>query len=200
MNYKCQKIALFPTLVFSVEDFLSKEQCKNIARYIKNKELGQHSAIIGDGATTYHSKETELLQEISNNVTGCENVYSTLNEVISQYSSDSGIEVLKGIDNSWTNIQNVGSVLAEHTHPLSTLSGAIYIHADANSSSINFINPNPFVNFTNYYETRTEFSFYYYYLKPSIGQLIIFPSWLKHGSNGAKNNTKGRTVISFNVF
>jgi len=200
MSYKYKKFALFPTLVFSIEDFLSKEQCKNIALYIKKKELYQHSAIIGNGATTYYSKEDKLIQEISKKVAKCEKMWSSLDEITKQYSIDSGIKIIKGIENSWLNIQNVDSVLSEHTHPLSTLSGAIYVHVDDDSSNINFTNPNPFMTFTNFQDTRTEFSYNYFYIKPTIGQLVIFPSWLQHGSNQIKNNTVGRTVISFNVF
>jgi glycosyltransferase involved in cell wall biosynthesis len=35
-------------------------------------------------------------------------------------------------------------------------------------------------------------------IKQATGDLIIFPSWLKHGSNGTKNMTKNRIVISAN--
>ena len=71
----------------------------------------------------------------------------------------------------------------------------------SDSSTINFENPNPHISYA--YggdETRnSEYLFEYYYLIPQPGDLIIFPSWLKHGSMYQKNGTVNRTCISFNT-
>jgi len=199
MEFKIQKCALFPTLVISVENFLSEQQCHNIFEYIKSLDLHNHGSIIGDGEST-HSLKSYTLEEISENVPNCEQLYDSLTKLVKEYSLDSGIKLIEGITNSWASIQNIDSILEDHTHPLSSISGVIYIWVDNNSSKIYFSNPNPFITHISCSATsRTTYSFDYYYFKPKIGQLLIFPSWLQHGSKHTKNNTSQRTIVSFNA-
>ena len=47
--------------------------------------------------------------------------------------------------------------------------------------------------------TYTDYSYEYYYFKPQMGTLLLFPSWLKHGSNQVINKSNERILISFNL-
>ena len=119
---------------------------------------------------------------------------------MNDYTNDLGIRPVN-ITNNWFNIQGEGSILQQHMHCRSVLSAALYLNADTDSSTINFENPNPHISYA--YggdETRnSEYLFEYYYLIPQPGDLIIFPSWLKHGSMYKENKTVNRTCISFNT-
>ena len=58
--------------------------------------------------------------------------------------------------------------------------------------------PNPFIMFTQL-KNNNNFNYQYYWLKVTNCQLIMFPSWLKHGKNNEVNQMDDRVIISFNV-
>ena len=47
-------------------------------------------------------------------------------------------------------------------------------------------------------ENVTEYSSQNVKFMPTVGDLILFPSWLEHGSD-KKNQSKERIVLSFNT-
>ena len=108
--------------------------------------------------------------------------------------------LIKNIDinDCWFNVQQKGSQLIKHTHPNATLSGALYINVDNNSSPIYFYNPVGFLDYT-YIKEYTDYTFNWFKFNPNPGDLIIWPSWLSHGSNTNINETDDRIVISFNA-
>ena len=62
-------------------------------------------------------------------------------------------------------------------------------------------NPNPYSEYLGYFykpETLNYLNFKTIYLKPKNGDLILFPSWFRHGSEDI-NQTKERIVMSFNT-
>lgn len=107
-------------------------------------------------------------------------------------------ELLSKILNSWYNIQELNSELLDHTHPLSTLSCALYINVDENNSALKFTNPNPFIG--NQANTHpSPYNFDWWKENVAKGKLIIFPSWLKHGATKSNQETTKRVVISVNA-
>lgn len=163
--------------------------------------LQEHSAIKGNGLSTNKNSEN-FLSFVKDNVEGCQDILINLQNIITSYIKFSGYgnpKILnKEMQSSWFNIQNEGSSLNRHTHALSTISGAIYINVDDDSSMLYFYNPNQFNEFS-VSSKNTEYTYDWYKFKPKNGDLFLFPSWLAHGSNGDQNNTKNRTVISFNL-
>ena len=194
-------IALFPTAILNERGFLNPDQCRDIHDFLKLKEgdLKPHSNIINDeeSKSTYSENE-DILNDIRRNVKGCGNVILDVNDHAKDYGKLSGFKMKGEMMNSWFNVQNVNSVLTEHTHPLSVLSGALFINVNEDSSPLCFQNPNPHVSFTPR-EKDTTYNGAWVEFKPEMGELFLFPSWLKHGSNGVKNNFSERTVISFNM-
>ena len=79
----------------------------------------------------------------------------------------------------WVNVMPAGCYHAWHIHPLSVISGTFYVQAAPEHSPIRFEDPrlNMFMNRppTNSKHDRTFFS-----IQPSVGQVILFESWLKH--------------------
>ena len=187
----------FPLLVLQFHDVISEYERLNIFNYLKQKPTQNHGAIRGKGSSSYNQSDN-LLDEL--------NLTDTLNEYLSKYNEMCRASCEVRITNAWFNVQDKESSLNLHCHPGSILSGALYINIDSDSSPICFENPNTFAYFNHHPKTEGEdagvsqFNLQYYYIKPKPADLIIFPSWLKHGSGDFDNNTTDRTVISFNSY
>jgi uncharacterized protein (TIGR02466 family) len=183
-------VKVFPTLIKYVSSFLNKKECNEVINLTLNKKLSSHLSLIGEAKST-HGLNSNILSKVNSNI------IKEIQNKIDEYAVDYGVRKLK-LDNSWINIQNKNSVLNKHSHPDSIVSGALYLKVDKNSSKIYFYNPNTYLTFVNVFK-QTEFSCENYYFTPQIGDLILFPSWLIHGSNNEKNNSIERTVLSFNT-
>jgi len=183
-------VKVFPTLIKYVSDFLNKKECNEVINLTLNKKLSSHLSLIGEAKST-HGLNSNILSKVNSNI------IKKIQNKIDEYAVDYGVRKLK-LDNSWINIQNKNSVLNKHSHPDSIVSGALYLKVDKNSSKIYFYNPNTYLTFVNVFK-QTEFSCENYYFIPQIGDLILFPSWLMHGSNEEKNNSTERMVLSFNT-
>jgi uncharacterized protein (TIGR02466 family) len=192
-----EEYRLFPTLVTKTSGVLNAQQCADVFAYIKSLYMTEHGAIEGDAKSSHETNQIYLLDDIVTNVDSCKGIRDDIIKVVKDYKERSQFNI-KAIDNSWSNIQDEGSVLTQHTHPLSVISGALYVYVDGDSSKLCFDNPNPYTRFTNALGD-SEFTYGSFWLTPSMGDLILFPSWLSHGSGHTPNNTKGRTVISFNT-
>jgi len=181
------KFSLFPTLVLYIPQFIDSKECDKIFRLLKTKKLDNHSSLI-KGKSSY-SLDVDILSETS----------IDLSIPLQEYSKQSRIKIENKIINSWFNIQDKESILKEHFHPNSIISGGIFINVDSKSSKLYFHNPNPFVYYTAKNSPANEYTHEWYSIAPKKGDLILFPSWLKHGSNQDKNFSSNRTVISFNT-
>jgi len=181
------KISLFPTLVLYFPQFINSEECDKIFKLLKTKKLYDHRVVIKGKST--HGFTTDILSEIS----------VDLNKPLQEYSDQSRIQIANQINNSWFNIQDKESVLKEHVHPNSILSGGLFINVGKKATKLYFHNPNPFVSSTKTKEPLNDYTYEWYGFNPKKGDLIIFPSWLKLGSNQDKNCYRNRTVISFNA-
>lgn len=112
------------------------------------------------------------------------------------YGEEMGFDGLR-LTNSWFNVQRPGSVLKHHVHPDSTVSAALCVSADENSSALHFENPNPMLNYLAP-DRRTEYGMEMVKFQLTPGDLIFFPSWIRHGSGSMPNLSETRIVISFN--
>ena len=101
------------------------------------------------------------------------------------------------MSNSWFNVEKKNSKLEKHAHALSTLSVVIYIKVDKNSSNLIFYNPHSYVLRNTMSLRNTEYTYDYIEFKPEKGKLLLFPSWLVHGTE--HNNTHNRIVLGCNV-
>lgn len=204
MNIEKIDLKLFPTLVSvyknilneeqisSVYEFLLKEQEKNIMEY------GREITLLGK--SSFVNRSTDILKKISAEILSCSKLFDIIELIISDYGKSYGIIDVE-IETSWFNIQPVGDILKEHAHGFSPISSALFIHVDENSSGITFQNPNSVLK-SNYYTNErleSEYAFDNYWIKPSPGDLIVFPGWLVHGSNYQVNKTENRTIIGCNA-
>ncbi len=186
---------LFPVLVRRVDEFLAQNECAEIVSRLDASAFGSHGSLIGDAASSFDhgfKEARHALDEIEEFIKVKERIIYLINA----YARDFGMRPV-GLGNSWVNIQREGSGLEYHTHPLSIVSGALYLQVDEGSSKTTFCNPNPYVDMTlvqqaTNYTTRTAS------LQPIVGTLVLFPSWLKHGSID-RNESAERIVLSFNT-
>jgi len=192
-----QFIEIFPTLIYRVENFLSINQCKKIEEFAGipgNLSLKAHQLLVGDGLTTYKNIGESCVIDIENSIAECNNLETLVNWQLKEYSKKSGIDQTY-LSTSWISVQRNNSKLEMHTHPNSIVTGVIYIKVDENSSNLKFTNPNPFSTYTPT-KNMTHYTTPWYSIKPKIGDLYIFPSWLSHG--GDTNFSDERIIISFN--
>tara|TARA_R100001163_G_C4962830_1_gene125931 strand:+ start:62 stop:652 length:591 start_codon:yes stop_codon:yes gene_type:complete len=183
---------LFPTCILEVQNFLTQQECKDVLQKVKKdkKNLKKHKSLKGDATTTY--LEHNFLNKLN------PSIMSSLLEATKKYSDITGFEIDNKITGSWFNIQKKGSSLKKHNHPLCVISGVIYIKFKDGSFATHFFNPNPMLAFTKI-NKDTESTFDWFAFKPKEGTLLMFPSWLQHGSNFTKNKSNERIVISFNI-
>ena len=187
-----ENINLFPTLVRRIPKFLTINECDEIVSKIDLSKFESHKALRGSSISNHHIKKTETLDNIEEYI----KIKDRLQSEVNTYNNISGMRKA-GIFNSWINIQYKGSELLKHTHPQCAVSGAVYLKVDSDSSKLFFYNPNPYIAITEA-DDYTPYTFEQVWITPNIGDLVLFPSWLTHGSNGI-NNSEERIVLSFNA-
>ena len=134
--------------------------------------------------------------------------FDDLLKIISPYV-DGFIDEVLGIDPSdlemttmWSNTHHSGSMHPPHVHPNSFLSGVIYVKnpVGADPGNIYFENPNPgskawFPNF----KKDSMISDEVLWFRPTVGKLLLFPSWLPHGVyQFTTDDDEPRISIAFN--
>lgn len=192
-------VEVFPVLIRKYDKFITESESNNIVSAINKEHFKNHlGTLIGD-ATSSHNVTID-----GKNILDCFHELKTkIFLEVQNYSELIGIDSNKLVfDNSWCNIQKKNSRLIFHIHPNSIISGALYIKMDENSSHIAFKNPNPFSVYAKYFNINDKISKYniqYCHVKPNTGDLILFPSWLEHGSY-YDNLSEERIVLSFNVY
>jgi len=102
------------------------------------------------------------------------------------------------ITQSWLTLSRRGQSHHPHTHPNSIASGVLYINL-AKDDGINFFRNDDYI----WYELMRKNDNYYnasnYMINAAIGDIIIFPSNVKHGVREVKDNIE-RVSLSFNSF
>jgi hypothetical protein len=106
------------------------------------------------------------------------------------------------ITNSWATKNLTATDHHQHTHPNSIFSGVFYFQAEDNASPMTVHSKSPiFKNFAldYHYSGYSMFNSNSWSFPVQTGTLIIFPSWLEHGS--LKNESvMPRQLIGFNSF
>ena len=174
-------IEVIPNAITDLETFYLKKRIKEIKH-------NHHQTIKGNGFSTHNPHETYPLLS--------SDIHVKLQSMVDDYNMKVG-NVPSLIQYVWSNIQNKNSVLKEHCHPQSLVSGAQYINVDEDCK-LYFHNPNPYIYFTPR-EKVTPYNMEHQFLKVSNGTLILFPSWLRHGKDDEVNTMDDRIVISFNA-
>jgi len=189
-------IELFPILIKHVKHFLDMDECNSLIDIVKVQNFKEHLSLRGAARSSHFDSFRNSF------LNGVDFFKTRLNELIYEYCVELSINPNSVVlSNSWINIQEPKSKLDFHVHPKSIISGVLYIKVDCNSSKLVLMNPNPHSLYSNYFISSNGNSKYnnqFYRIVPQIGDLILFPSWLSHGS-GEENFSDQRIVLSFNV-
>ena len=177
------ELDLFPTLVIVKTGFIDFET-RNRLLNVKTT-MFKHPAVSGNGVSSYQMKYDILTNE--------KELKYKINRELKNCSIKMGIHE-QVIYNTWVNTQHEGSSLKFHQHPRSNISGALYLDVNTGCSPLKFLNPNPHI-FMQVNKNNTKYNNEYMNIQPENGTLILFPSWLPHGS---EINQTTRKVLSFN--
>lgn len=199
---KYEELNLFATPVFHFKNFLKYEEIESAIQFIKQRlNFTYEHWLLTNHSVSSHGKQNflyEIAEEKNDWSLKNGGVLDRINTALKFVSSKTGI-VFDGINYSWFNIQTKNSILKDHLHHYSGLVGALYIKTDNQSSPLVFKNPLVQYDFVvrdpNFRDNYNGLSYEIY---PSSGDLIIFPFYLYHGSNGHTNLTEERIAVSFN--
>lgn len=106
------------------------------------------------------------------------------------------------IKTSWAIKITRGYPYAEHLHSRSVFSGVLYINVDDNSGNINFSREHLNSTFSPFGFSVTEWNQFNcdtWYIKPTVGKLVLFPSSLKHFMTDSESDIT-RYSVAFDVF
>jgi uncharacterized protein (TIGR02466 family) len=187
---------LFPTLVGKFENVLFPSQCNEYISYLKQDSLKQYNALSGDALSTFDKGHLTILKQFPHDM-------ANILKMKIQYCIDQFTLTYKtpkvSLTNMWVSYQYPNSKLVKHTHPGSIISGVLYLRADELSSPIYFYNHNPFAIFTSKTTEESDFIREKIKFHPKTGDILLFPSWLAHGSDVEENMSEERIILSFNT-
>jgi uncharacterized protein (TIGR02466 family) len=189
MNTKSPSLNIFSVVIQHFNNFITNEECSDVIEKCKTFNFKKHNAF-NDNAVSSHNTVNNLLNNFSK-------LKETIMQKINNYENELGLNKSK-LENSWINFQYKNSILKKHTHPNCQISGVLYLKTDEKSSRLYFYNPNQFNSFLNIKEYNFS-NCQYIYFRPKIGDLILFPSWLSHGSHEDENLSEERVALSFNT-
>jgi len=168
------KLNAFTTNIYAHYDFLKGGAIDRLIKDIKKEDLTDHGALIGNAKSTYATKNYFL------------NKHNSVKHRVEEKLFYPNLEINK----SWVNVQGENSTLNFHRHPDSVISGIIFLQVDDKSSKLYFQNPNNI-----YVKCDDDMC-----ITPEPGLLLMWPSWLAHGSGDDTNMSKERIVVSFNTY
>lgn len=129
----------------------------------------------------------------------CVNIYNILPEVYKDVytKNDKQIRLLS----IWINVSKGDDSNISHVHPHNHISGCLYVKCNGNSGAISFTNPSKdLMQHYGFDALTTNNNVFQWQLDytPSVGDLIVFPSWVYH-SVLPSNDNEERISIAFNT-
>lgn len=181
---------LFPTAVMI--DNLSRDFTIDEIKYFKNLK-------IINNIFNYRSENSYVLE--SKEMIGLKKyIHNLVNDYfLNVYKPTNDVEVY--ITQSWLNISDINDQHHPHSHPNSFISGTLYISADRSVDTITFSKE----DYSTIKIIPTEYNSYNsssWFFNVGAGDLVLFPSSLKHSVDLVKESSirKERISLSFNTF
>ena len=162
-----EDLALFPTKVMVFASGLDTHAVAEAAVSIQSTNESVEASNVG-GWQSYDNfiMEDPRLKE----------VFAVQEECINQYLTDYNICRYK-LSNAWLNINGKGSFNWGHIHPGAQLSCCVYVQNPGNG--IDLEDPRAVVSMLEGFALSPE-NYVEYNLRPEVGDIIVFPSWLRH--------------------
>jgi uncharacterized protein (TIGR02466 family) len=102
------------------------------------------------------------------------------------------------LDNAWININGYGDRNMPHVHPVTAMSGTLYIQVDDSTGKIIFHNDQYTLKHYPFIVEDSPLFFRNVFYTPKRGMMIIFPAWIPHEVESNKSSLT-RISISFNI-
>ena len=166
------KKTLFTIDFYQKENFIDQSEIDKICDSIDRKSLIDYDYIQGNAKTSIGVSQNQFLD-----------FHKDLEERIVKEIPIKNQRMAE----SWVTIQKEDSKLKWHKHPNSVVSGILYLKVDDDSSKLVFQNPTSMEG-----EVKE--------IKPKPGLLLMWPSFLMHGSGNTINKSKERIIIGFNTY
>ena len=101
----------------------------------------------------------------------------------------------------WANVSKSKNRHALHLHANSYFSGVLYLDAPSSPGNIGFKDPRVASEMLSFdYKLGSMFKERTIEIEPKPGRMLMFPSWLSHGTKpGNFNDSENRISLSFNV-
>jgi uncharacterized protein (TIGR02466 family) len=135
-----------------------------------------------------------------------ENIFLNLNKEIHKhfvsYVKSIPLKNNFKIANMWANVNKYKDYNLIHTHPDSVISGVYYLKIPKYSGNLFFVNPAcDGIDYLWEYciKEHTQQNSSRWNITVEESDLILFPSWLKHGVDPNLNKEEDRISISFNI-
>ena len=172
---------------------IDNESIKNYCLDLHKKETGKFVTNYGGWQSQDKRGHTEELD-------------SLMQEISEQMQYVKGILGLKdkeniSFGNYWINVNGRGSFNLPHVHPFSLVSAVYYVDVPKDSGRLVFENPiqqHDYVMKPDIVERFNGINSGYWNVEPETGDLIIFPSWLRHWVE-PNNTDENRISIAFNL-
>ena len=187
---------LFPTVVHThkIEPGRDTRLLKDIIDRIDKKP----HILLGQAPSTYGTSQFLLNNPL------LADFKKRLTELVNEWAAQLDICPLE-ITNSWANVLGDGHRIEYHRHPRSVASGAFYLSAQDGSVDLEFRNPlMPLKQVESFVWEQIGGGISFlneqtHKIPCEENLLILFPSWLEHGSSKV-NTTKDRITVSFNTY
>ena len=102
------------------------------------------------------------------------------------------------ITQSWLSMTRRSESHHPHTHPNSIASGVVYINL-AQQDGINFFRNDDLVWYDLTPKEQNYYNAYQYFVETKIGDIVVFPSSIKHGVKQVVEDVE-RVSLAFNTF
>ena len=169
---------------------------KEMLNYILDLQKRDPIGVTKSNFLGWHSKNFDLRDQAPKNF--LEVIKKEINIALTDMNCDLEKQFVK-IPNLWAIINEKGAMNQKHQHSNSDISAAYYVEAKDNCGDILFYDPRPARTYKHPIpKSPNSLNSTVNSIKPEVGLLVLFPSYLEHSVNPNLSKNK-RIVISFNI-
>ena len=191
------KLELFPTLTYHGQfDVKLLENIKSLLEDIREKDALRRSHV------PIYDPAVYITDDQLHNRPGFKDLENALAQSMMQVANDQALS-FQGVycTGMWANISKNTYAHPEHSHPNSWMSGILYVKSPNGSAPTLFIDPRPARQVVQYNTVQdTRENGFQYVNAPTEGEIVIFPSWMKHSvpPSVEMSNDEERITLAFN--
>lgn len=179
----------FPNYVASEKVNLNLPELVDYSYRAKSASEGRVLSNVGGWQSKNLNKDDQELKD----------VIAAIRSAIYKIKTVFGMDENLVVGNMWININGNADFNKPHVHPLSMLSGVIYIKTPHDCGDLIFCNPNrDVVYYEPYFKNFKLHTYQTYPYAAKENLLYIFPSWQEHYA-APNRSSEDRISIAFNV-